>query len=315
MTLMDGVILQNKEEPQNRLDTSRLLFICCGAFPWIQAAVEERLEEGSRIGFQIDEEPESTTHIRDLIQKSDLVTLGLSDELASRFNKVSLLNPLSTSDFVHLLKEMQDGVLSQKIAFWNAHGIELNFTEEALEAIAEQAQAMGDGARALNGLIEKILDPIDHRIAELVRKGVEGIEFDRPHIESGGQPKIVQGDSGSSLEPLLQAVWSDFQTQEASQLDSIIPIEPSIMAMPLSNVGAALEQLELSMGRLALTAEQDKTWRAIRRKHVGEGQRVLLQLLARAQHAGVSLSFLCEAIQQSEGDLLLSLKKIEGSQR
>ena len=69
MTLMDGVILQNKEEPQNRLDTSRLLFIQAGAFPWIQAAVEERLEEGSRIG-QIDEEPESTTHIRDLIQKS-----------------------------------------------------------------------------------------------------------------------------------------------------------------------------------------------------------------------------------------------------
>ena len=87
------------------------------------------------------------------------------------------------------------------------------------------------------------------------------------------------------------------------------------MAMPIANAGAALEQLELSMGRLALTAEQDKTWRAIRRKYEGEGQRVLLQLLARAQQEGVSLSFLCEAIQQSEGDLLLALKKIEGSQR
>ena len=315
MTLMDGVILQNKEEPQNRLDTSRLLFICCGAFPWIQAAVEERLEEGSRIGFQIDEESESTTHIRDLIQKSDLVTLGLSDELASRFNKVSLLNPLGTSDFVHLLKEMQNGILSQKITFWKAHGIDLKFTEAALEAIAEQAQAMGDGARALNGLIEKILDPIDHRIAELARKGVQEIEYDRSHIENGSLPQITQSDSTSSLEPLLQSVWAGFQAEEAQQPDSVIPIEPSIMAMPIANAGAALEQLELSMGRLALTAEQDKTWRAIRRKYVGEGQRVLLQLLARAQQAGVSLSFLCEAIQQSEGDLLLALKKIEGSQR
>ena len=193
MTLMDGVILQNKEEPQNRLDTSRLLFICCGAFPWIQAAVEERLEEGSRIGFQIDEEPESTTHIRDLIQKSDLVTLGLSDELASRFNKVSLLNPLGTSDFVHLLK-MQNGVLSQKITFWKAHGIDLKFTEAALEAIAEQAQAMGDGARALNGLIEKILDPIDHQIAELARKGVRKSNMTDPTSRMGAfrkSPKVI----------------------------------------------------------------------------------------------------------------------------
>ena len=315
MTLMDGVILQNKEEPQTRLDTSRLLFICCGAFPWIQAAVEERLEEGSKIGFQIGEEPESTTHIRDLIQKSDLVTLGLSEELASRFNKVSLLNPLDTADFVHLLKEMQDGVLSQKIAFWKAHGIELNFTEDALNAIAEKAQEMGDGARSLNALVEKILAPVDHRIAELARQGIRGIEFDRSHIESGSIPHLTPGQANASLDQLLQSVWSDFQPTETQAPDSIIPIEPSIMAMPLANVGAALEQLELSMGRLALTAEQDKTWRAIRRKHVGEGQRVLLQLLARAQQAGVSLSYLCEAIQQSEGDLLAALKKIEGSQR
>lgn len=318
VTLMDGVVLRHKEEPQSQLDTAGLLFICCGAFPWIQTAVEERLDEGSRIGFQIDEEPSDSTHIRDLIRKEDLVTLGLSDELASRFNKVSLLNQLTTSDFVHLLKEMDNGVLSQKKTFWKAHGIELSFSESALEAIAEQAQGLGDGARSLNGLIEKVLDPIDHRITELSKSGVRGIEFDREHIEQGGQPKLLtpdQGESDSPLEKLLQSVWAGFQIQEQKQIDSVIPIESSIMSMPLANVGASLDQLELSMGRLSLTAAQDKTWRSIRRQFGGEGQRVLLQLLARAQQASVSLAFLCEAIEQCEGDLLSSLKQIEGSQR
>ena len=253
-----------------------------------------------------------------MIRKEDLVTLGLSDELASRFNKVSLLNQLTTSDFVHLLKEMDNGVLSQKKTFWKAHGIELSFSESALEAIAEKAQELGDGARSLNGLIEKVLDPIDHRITEFSKNGVRKIEFDREHIETGSLPilhKVDQGEDNSPLEQLLQSVWADFQIQEQKQPESVIPIESSIMAMPLANVSAALDQLELSMGRLSLTAAQDKTWRSIRRQHGGEGLRVLLQLLARAQQAAVSLSFLCEAIQQCEGDLLSSLKKIEGSQR
>ena len=315
ITLMDGVILRHKEDPQNQLDTSGLLFICCGAFPWIQDAVEERLEEGTRIGFQIDEQPSDSVQMRDLIQKSDLVTLGLSDELASRFNKVSLLSQLTSSDFVHLLKDMDNGILGQKKLFWKAHGIELAFTDAALQAIAEIATQMGDGARALNSLVEKVLDPIDHRIAELSRKGVCRIEFDREHIESGTLPKLEEGGVDSPLENLLQSVWSEFQYDAQEESNDIIPIEPAIMAMPISNVTAALDQLELSMGRLALTSDQDKTWRQIRRGYGGEGQRIILQLLARAQQAGVSLSFLCESIQQSGGDLLTALKNIEGSQR
>ena len=314
VTLMDGVVLRHLEEPQSQLDTARLLIICCGAFPWIQEAVEERLEDGSRIGFKIGEEPQESVHIRDLIQKSDLVTLGLSDELASRFNKVSLLNPLTTDDFVQLLKEMEIGVLSEKRVLWKAHGIELEFSDSAVEIIAETAHELGEGARSLNALIEKLFDPIDHRIAELARSGVKRVAIDWQDIDSQASLHLEKGSGESPVEELLQAVWAEFQSEVQGSQDSVIPIEPSIMAMPLSSVSTALEQLELSMGRLGLTSKQDKTWRKVRREHGGEGQRVLLQLLARAQQTGVTLSFLCDSIQQSEGDLLGALKEIENSQ-
>ena len=317
VTLMDGVVLRHKEEPVRQLDTSRLLFICSGNFDWLQTVVTDRLDENSKIGFQIDEDPTESTHIRDLIQKSDLVALGLGEELASRFNKVSILNQLTTEDLVHLLKEMKDGALPQKIHFWATHGIELNFTEDALAAIAEKAQEAGDGARGLSGVLEKVLDPIDHLIVAIAKQGVHRVEFTKEHIETGSSPiRITKADAkkDQDVDLLLESVWSGFQSLPSKD-DNFIPVESAIQAMPLPNVIAALEQLELSMGRLSLTSDQDKTWRAIRREHAGEGHRVLLQLLARVQQANASLSYLCDSIQKSSGDLLAALKGLEDSQR
>jgi hypothetical protein len=77
--------------------------------------------------------------------------------------------------------------------------------------------------------------------------------------------------------------------------------------MPLASIEGTIRQLEMSMGRLGLSTDQDRTWRSLTKKFSGEGLPVILQLLARAQQAGATLAALCEALEKSNGDMVQAL--------
>jgi hypothetical protein len=327
LTLMDGIVMRHPEAPGQALDTARLLFICCGSFPEMKTVVVDRVDD-DRIGFQSDEEDadddgEQNITLNDLIQRQDLVTLGLGEELAARFGHISLLDPLTEQDFVHILGRLENSIISEKKQFWAAHGIELTFNDEAMQSIAKMAIATEEGARGLHGIVERVLDPIDHRPVELARAGIVKIEIDRACVEEGSEPPMHKGndaseDAGSgpeALEMLLGEVWAQLQPQTGQTINAPIPIDAAILAMPLASIEGTIRQLEMSMGRLGLSTDQDRTWRSLIKKYPGEGQRVILQLLATIQQAGSSLPALCDQLEKNNGDLVETIGSILNSKR
>ncbi len=318
LTLMDGIVMRHPQAPGASLDTSRLLFICCGSFAELSAVVLDRIGDDDRIGFQGDEEEEgdedeTSISLNDLITRKDLVALGLGEELTARFGHISMLNALTEEDFVHILERMENGIITEKKKFWKAHGIELEFDAEALQCIAATAMELGEGARGLHGIVEKVLDPIDHRPVELARAGIGRIQIDCSCVVEGTEPpmfKSESGDAATSIDQMLTEAWTGLQPAERSHSESPIPIDPAILAMPVENTIAAIRQMEMAMGRLGLTTEQDRTWRQLLKKYPNKGMQVILQLLAHAQKSGMSLGALCDAIKKLDGDVPAVLESI-----
>ena len=82
------------------------------------------------------------------------------------------------------------------------------------------------------------------------------------------------------------------------------------MALPVISLAPAIAQMELALGRLGLSTEQDRTWRELLKKYPNKGMQVILQLLAHTQKSGVNLGALCDAIKKNDGDLAAALESI-----
>jgi len=321
LALMDGIVMRHPQAPGQSLDTSGLLFICCGSFPELLEVIVNRIGDDERIGFQSDEDADADGDtqqitINDLIARRDLVTLGLGEELAARFGHISLLDSLTEEDLVYILDQLENSIIGEKKRFWAAHGIELNFNEEAMQSIASLAMASGEGARGLHGIVERVLDPIDHRPVELARAGIRSIVIDRSCVEDGTEPPMKTGEDGDHLvDQMLAEVWSKLQPQSGEGEVFPIAIDAAILAIPLAGMAEAIGQLEMSLGRLGLTTDQDRTWRSWIKKYPGEGQRVILQLLAIIQQAGSNLATLCDQLEKNNGDLVETIESIMNPKR
>ena len=316
LAMMDGLIMKHRDPSGGTLDTSGILFICCGAFPELPEVVLDRLGEDDRIGFQTedDDDEDMTLALNDLLERRDLVTMGIGEELASRFGSISLLKELGEDDFIHIVDKMDNSIIAHKKRFWASHGIELNFEEGALRAIARKAKETGEGARGLHGIVEKVLDPIDHRPVELARSGIERIDIAESCVEEGTEPTMHQGAGKSpseKTEQLLTEVWASLQHSTEITDAPPISIDPAILALPISSLAPAVAQMEMALGRLGLTTEQDRTWRELLKRYPKEGLQVILQLLARAQQSGSSLPVLCDLIKKNGGDLAATLDSLQ----
>ncbi|MFN8547434.1 MAG: AAA family ATPase [Candidatus Eisenbacteria bacterium] len=204
LTLLDGRISQGMEGDRHpAIDTSRLLFVCTGAFVGLTDIVRARLgEERNRIGF-IHREEARTEDVPDLplyrtlcqTETDDLINFGMIPEFIGRFATITVLHELSR---VALRKIMSDDIersalkLQQELAA--LHGIELAFTEEALDAIAAEAEELGTGARGLHRLVGRAVDSVDHRWPELAADGVTKVIVGRDAILSGVDPEFVRGE-------------------------------------------------------------------------------------------------------------------------
>ncbi|HIG06286.1 MAG TPA: AAA family ATPase [Planctomycetes bacterium] len=320
LALMDGIVMRHPQAPGQSLDTAGLLFICCGSFPELREVIIDRIGDDERIGFQSEDEddPDDDTPqiiLNDLIARQDLVSLGLGEELAARFGHISLLDSLTEKDFVYILDQMETSIIGEKKKFWAAHGIELSFNKEAMQSIASLAMDSGEGARGLHGIVERVLDPIDHRPVELARAGIRSIEIDRSCVEDGTEPPMKSGKGNDLVDQMLAEVWSKLQPQGNESAVLPIAIDAAILSIPVAGLTEAIRQLEMALGRLGLTTEQDRTWRSLIKKYPGEGQRVILQLLATIQQAGSSLPALCDQLEKNNGDLVETIGSILNSKR
>ena len=158
-----------RKHPQQEflhIDTSNILFICGGAFVGLDKVVRRRCGK-QVLGFKrlVDEEAQqeqenSENMLRnpfELCEPEDLVHFGLIPELIGRMPVLTALSPLNKEDLARVLKEPKNALIKQYQRLLAMEDVKLDFTDDALIALAEQAIARGTGARGLRAIMEKLM--------------------------------------------------------------------------------------------------------------------------------------------------------------
>jgi len=141
------------------IDTTNILFILGGAFEGIDKIIENRLDKKS-IGFGAEIKSKKEKNIGEAlknIQSHDLLKYGLIPELVGRMPVIAPLNSLARDDMIRILTEPKNSLVRQYTALLGYDRVSLEFTQDALEAIADKAIEMEIGARGLRSIMEKTM--------------------------------------------------------------------------------------------------------------------------------------------------------------
>ena len=188
-----------------QIDTSQILFICGGAFDGLDKIIEARTNKSSLgFGAEIRTKVErSSGDILKEIEPHDILKYGIIPELVGRLPVITTLEPLSRDMLVRVLTEPKNSFVKQYQKLMRLDGIELDFEQEALEAIADRAVSRGTGARGLRSIIESVMGeimydaPSDPTIVKITvtRECVDGSEppitVRDPALQDGGQRRAL----------------------------------------------------------------------------------------------------------------------------
>ena len=142
-----------------QIDTTNILFICGGAFAGLEQLIESR-QGGAGVGFGADVRSPSDKDVGALfsdVRPEDLIKFGLIPEFIGRLPVVGTVSQLEIEALVKILVEPRNALIKQYQRLFEFEDIELEVTDDALMAIAEQAQERGTGARGLRAILEEVL--------------------------------------------------------------------------------------------------------------------------------------------------------------
>ena len=190
-----------RKHPQQefiQIDTSKILFICGGAFDGLDKIIERRVDRSSLgFGSELSSKKERKTgELFRQVQPHDLLKFGIIPELVGRLPVITSLHDLSTADLVRILTEPKNALCKQYKQILSYDGVELEFTPEALTAIADLAVARKIGARGLRAVMEGILTPVMYEIPSdksitkvtVTEEAVRGTEA--PALERGERKRL-----------------------------------------------------------------------------------------------------------------------------
>lgn len=149
------------------IDTSNILFIAGGAFDGLDAIVERRSKHLG-MGFVTTQQTSTTSHVR----PEDFIRYGMIPEFIGRFPVVVGVQDLTLPDMARVLLEPKNSLIKQMQFFFESDGIQLEFEDTAILAIAQQALDMKIGARGLKSVLETVLMPHLYEISALKKKGI-----------------------------------------------------------------------------------------------------------------------------------------------
>lgn len=180
-----------------QVDTSNILFICGGAFSGLEKVIRGRTEKGG-IGFgaQVKNVDETKRDVELLhqVEPEDLIKYGLIPEFVGRLPVVATLDELDEAALVQILTEPKNALTKQFIKLFKMEGVDLEFREDALNAIAKRALARRTGARGLRSIIEHALLDTMYDLPSL--KGVSKVVVDNGLISGDGKPLLIYSDQG-----------------------------------------------------------------------------------------------------------------------
>ncbi|WP_369309985.1 ATP-dependent protease ATP-binding subunit ClpX [Providencia rettgeri] len=185
-----------RKHPQQeflQVDTSKILFICGGAFAGLDKVIGQRLNTRSGIGFaaEVKGESDKATEGELLTQAEpeDLIKFGLIPEFIGRLPVVATLTELSEEALIQILQEPKNALTKQYQALFSLEGTELEFREEALKAIAKKAMARKTGARGLRSIVEAALLNTMYDLPSMT--DVEKVVVDENVINEQSEPLLI----------------------------------------------------------------------------------------------------------------------------
>ena len=196
-----GANSKNAMVPLATVNTRNILFICGGAFPDLEGIIKERLNKSASIGFNSDlkDKYDKDKNILSKVTVEDIRKFGMIPEFIGRLPIIYTLQGLTKEMMVKILKEPKNAILKQYQKLLELDEVKLEFTDDALEAIAEKAMERDTGARALRSIIEEFMLDIMYEIPK--DDNIGRVTITREYIEGTGGP-IIDIRSNQVLEPV-----------------------------------------------------------------------------------------------------------------
>lgn len=204
LKLIEGTVASvppqgGRKHPQQeflQVDTSNILFICGGAFAGLDKVIRDRSEK-SGIGFQAEVKSKDGSKnfgetLKDL-EPEDLVRYGLIPEFVGRLPVIATLEELDQSALVRILTEPKNSLTRQYGKLFEMEGVEIDFREDALKAIANRAMDRKTGARGLRSILESVL--LDTMYSIPSQAGVAKVVIDGSVITGDSEPLVVYQDT------------------------------------------------------------------------------------------------------------------------
>jgi len=202
LKLMEGTVASvppqgGRKHPQQeflQVDTSNILFICGGAFAGIEKILANK-GRGTSIGFGADVKQPDDEDKADLlltIEPEDLVKYGLIPEFIGRLPLIAPLERLDEEALISILTEPKNALLKQYQRLFEMENATLEFTDDALIAVAKQAIARKTGARGLRSILENLLLDTMFELPDM--EGVESVVISEDVVEGKEKPKFVMAD-------------------------------------------------------------------------------------------------------------------------
>ncbi|MEM7168882.1 MAG: ATP-dependent Clp protease ATP-binding subunit ClpX [Pseudomonadota bacterium] len=208
LKIMEGTVASvppqgGRKHPQQeflQVDTTNILFICGGAFAGLDKLISGR-DKGSSIGFGADvrgPDDRKTGDILKEVEPEDLLKFGLIPEFVGRLPVVATLEDLDDDALIEILTQPKNALVKQYARLFEMEDVAVDFTEDALAAIAAKAIARKTGARGLRSIMEGILlDPM-YDLPSL--EGVEEIVINKEVVEGRAQPLYIYTDRHEDVE-------------------------------------------------------------------------------------------------------------------
>jgi len=171
-----------------QIDTTNVLFIVAGAFAGLDEIITSRA--GRRgIGFGAPLHSADDTDVFNEVMPEDLLKFGLIPEFIGRLPVITTVSPLDRDSLVRILTEPRNALVRQYQRMFEIDGVELEFSDDALEAVADQALLRGTGARGLRAIMEEVLQQVMFDVPS--RDDVERVLISREAVLDNVNPTIV----------------------------------------------------------------------------------------------------------------------------
>ena len=175
-----------------QVNTKNILFICGGAFDGLEKIIERRMDQKS-IGFGANvqgKKDKDLSRILHEVQPHDLLKFGLIPELVGRLPIIASLNALKREDLVRILTEPKNALVKQYKRLMEYDDVDLEFTQDALDAIADKAIERNIGARGLRAVMEGMLTQIMYDVPS--DPTISKVVITRECVEGTGKPELTR---------------------------------------------------------------------------------------------------------------------------